>query len=143
MIRSFTESNFYLSNFYEPAVVLYEGEEYPTTEHAFQAAKTLDVRERQEIQEAPTPGRAKKLGRKATLRFDWDEIKIDVMLDLVRQKFQNWGLQQKLLSTGDVHLEEGNTWGDEFWGTCDGKGHNHLGKILMRVRDEVRGETAA
>lgn len=32
---------------------------------------------------------------------------------------------------------EGNTWGDKFWGVCDGEGENHLGKLLMEVRAEL------
>lgn len=138
MITTFTDKYRFLSNFYEPAVVTYDGEEYATTEHAFQAAKTLDVRERQEVQEAPTPGQSKRLGRRVTLRPDWEEIKLDVMLDLVRQKFQDPELRAKLLATDTRPLIEGNHWGDAFWGICNSEGSNHLGKILMRVRDEIR-----
>jgi predicted NAD-dependent protein-ADP-ribosyltransferase YbiA (DUF1768 family) len=47
-------------------------------------------------------------------------------------------LQRMLLDTSDAELVEGNWWGDRFWGTFRGAGRNHLGKILMRVRDELR-----
>lgn len=139
-IDSFTGNYWFLSNFYDPAPVRYEGEEYPTTEHAYQAAKTLDVRERQQIQETSDPGRTKKLGRRVTLRPDWEDIKLDIMLDLVRQKFRDPTLRRALLDTGTQELVEGNWWGDTFWGVCKGKGSNHLGKILMRVRNEIRNE---
>ena len=43
-----------------------------------------------------------------------------------------------MIETGDEYLEEGNTWGDRIWGTVNGKGQNNLGKILMRVREELR-----
>jgi ribA/ribD-fused uncharacterized protein len=90
-----------------------------------------------EIRSALTPGKAKRLGRKVTLRANWELIKIDVMLDLVRQKFQDPDLAWMLINTGDAELIEGNHWGDKFWGVCNGEGENHLGKILMQVRDEI------
>jgi predicted NAD-dependent protein-ADP-ribosyltransferase YbiA (DUF1768 family) len=56
----------------------------------------------------------------------------------VKDKFsRNPELRVKLLNTGDLQLVEGNYWGDTFWGVCNGKGENHLGKILMRVRKEL------
>lgn len=78
------------------------------------------------------------MGRHVKLRKDWNAIKTDVMLSLVRGKFQWPELQKKLLATGDAYLEEGNTWSDTCWGVCDGRGENRLGKILMQVREEAR-----
>lgn len=49
---------------------------------------------------------------------------------------QNEDLKQKLLSTGNALLIEGNTWGDTYWGICNGRGQNKLGKILTRVRND-------
>ena len=84
---------------------------------------------------------AKRLGRRVRLRSDWEQVKYDVMLDVVRAKFnQHPDLAQKLLATGDEELVEGNDWGDTYWGVCNGRGKNMLGKILMRVRAELRGE---
>ena len=61
--------------------------------------------------------------------------------DKIRATFsQNEDLKEKLLDTGNEHLEEGNTWGDKIWGTVNGKGQNNLGKILMMVREELRKE---
>ncbi len=62
------------------------------------------------------------------------------MLTLIRQKFQRFDLQEKLLVTGNAYLEEGNTWGDRIWGTVNGEGENRLGKILMQVRQEIQKE---
>ncbi len=114
---------------------------YPSVEHAYQAAKTLDNSSRQIIQDLSSPGAAKKLGRTFKLRDDWDKIKLDIMYELVKEKFSialNAPLKQALLATGDAELIEGNWWRDTYWGVCDGIGSNHLGKILMRVRDEIR-----
>lgn len=94
-IDDFSGPHGFLSNFH-PAPVVYEGQTYPTAEHAYQAAKTLDLERRSWIAEAPTPGEAKGRGRLVDLRRDWDRIKDDVMLDIVRAKFSDAALRQKL-----------------------------------------------
>jgi N-glycosidase YbiA len=133
MINSFSGEYRFLSNFY-PSPVEYEGVTYASVEHAYQAAKTLDPSERACFAENITAGLAKRLGRSVSIRPDWEEIKIDVMYDLVGKKFQNQDLKTRLLETGSRELVEGNYWGDTFWGVCRGVGKNHLGKILMMVR---------
>lgn len=60
------------------------------------------------------------------------------MKDLVRQKFQHPELKKKLLKTKNATLIEGNTWGDVYWGVCNGVGENNLGKILMETRAKLR-----
>lgn len=63
------------------------------------------------------------------------------MKDIVMAKFtQNEDLKEKLLSTGNTYLEEGNTWGDRIWGVVDSNGANLLGNILMNVRKELQLE---
>ncbi len=136
-IDSFHGEHRFLSNFW-PAVVTLDHEHYPSVEHAYVAAKTLDAAKRKAIATVPTPGAVKRLGRSLVLREDWDTIKLDVMRDLVGQKFEHPDLRALLLATGDEELIEGNTWGDVFWGVCRGKGENHLGKILMAVRDAAK-----
>lgn len=137
-INSFTGEYRFLSNFW-PATVELDGLEYRSTEHAYQAAKTTDAAQRRRIRESVKPGDAKRLGQKVTKRPDWEEVKLDVMLDVVRQKFtKHKELKEKLLATGNVILVEGNTWNDTFWGVCRGNGQNHLGKILMKVREELK-----
>jgi ribA/ribD-fused uncharacterized protein len=128
----------FLSNFW-PATVEFEGITYPTAEHAYQAAKTLDPNERRRIAALPTPADAKREGRKLKLREDWETAKFEVMEQVVRYKFTHRPeLRDKLLATGDALLEEGNDWGDQVWGTVNGVGENRLGKILMKVRAELR-----
>lgn len=130
VIDSFTGEYAFLSNFYPT--------EFGSVEHLFQAAKTLDHKEQEEIMRAHSPGKAKRLGRKATLRSDWEEVKLDHMEFFLRWKFSNPELRQKLLDTGDATLVEGNHWGDTYWGVCRGKGENHLGKLLMKIREDLR-----
>ena len=142
MIRTFLYQHRFLSNFW-PAEVKLDGAVYPTVEHAYQAAKTTDSAWREMIRAASNPGEAKKLGRNAPLREGWDDIKLEIMRTLVWQKFEDPYLRLKLLATGDQALIEGNTWGDTFWGVCNGVGENHLGLILMNIRDRVRERTPA
>ncbi len=127
----------WLSNFYY-CLIEYEGMTYRSTEHAFQAAKTLDQHEREKIRIAPSPAQAKKLGRQVTLREGWDEMRDGVMLQITRAKYRDTELRKKLRDTGDAKLVEGNTWGDTYWGVCNGVGENRLGQTLMRVREELR-----
>lgn len=137
VIDSFSSDYRFLSNFH-PCSITIEGLEYPSVEHAFQAMKTLDPEERSAIQKAQSPGKAKRAGQKVVLRPDWDAIRVGVMEELVRQKFsKNRELANSLLATGDAQLIEGNTWDDTFWGVCGGRGENWLGKILMKVRNEL------
>ena len=133
MINKFRGENRFLSNFYETSVE-WEGLIYPSSEAAFQAAKTLDQEDRKRFQ-TMAPTIAKREGYKVKLRENWKDIKIDVMYQIVLAKFsQNEFLKQKLIATGREWLEEGNTWGDRTWGTVDGIGNNYLGKVLMAVR---------
>lgn len=118
--------------------IWYGGHIYPSVEHAYQAAKAIDPAMQQLIRNAPTPNAAKKLGRHVNLRLDWDQIKLQVMEELLRQKFAQEPEQTILISSMPHELIEGNWWGDTFWGQCPlGNGENHLGKLLMKLRDEL------
>lgn len=126
-----------LSNF-APVTVRMGGVEYASVEHAFQAAKTLDPAQRERVRLASTPMEARKLGRQVTLRPEWDELRLTVMLGLLRAKYRVPEYRAALLATGDALILEGNTWGDVYWGVCKGVGENHLGQLLTRVRQELR-----
>ena len=89
---------------------------------------------------AGNPGQAKRIGRRIELRPGWDDVRDEIMLDLIRIKFYLPSLATKLLATGDAELVEGNYWGDTYWGVSRGRGENRLGQILMQVRDEIRKE---
>jgi hypothetical protein len=134
----------WLSNFYLHRIE-WRGQLWPTTEHAYQAAKTHDTNYQQKIRLAETPGQAKWLGQARqfdrfgiALRRDWETVKYDIMIDLLRIKFSDAELAGKLMSTDEAHLIEGNTWNDTCWGVCNGVGANNLGRSLMLVRAEVR-----
>lgn len=137
MINQFRGETRWLSNFHENPIT-YEGITYPTAEHAFQAAKVLDETTRKMFAALPKPGDAKRMGMTVRLRPNWDAIKIGIMEDINRLKFQDPALKAQLLATGDQELVEGNNWNDQFWGVCEGVGCNHLGRILMKVRKELK-----
>ena len=143
LITSFSGEFEFLSNFY-PVDIFHEGILYHSTEAAYQAAKTPDISQKIHIADAKTPGEAKKLGRKVTMRRDWEDKKDKVMLDLLRKKFApGTDLAKRLEATGEAILIEGTTWHDQYWGICTcpkcgGKGCNILGQLLMIVRIENR-----
>jgi ribA/ribD-fused uncharacterized protein len=139
-ITSFRGEHSFLSNFADSPIGPYKN-----AEAAFQAAKCVNESDRKKF-EGISAKEAKRLGRQVKLRPDWERVKFDVMLDIVRQKFNNNpSLAQKLLATGDAELIEGNTWGDTTWGVNanTGEGQNALGKILMQVREELRSNAPA
>lgn len=134
IIGKFDGTYRFLSNFY-PSIIEYEGILYPTVEHAYQAAKTLDIGEREKIAQLPRPKDAKQAGRHLDLRPGWDKQKVSIMRHLLKLKFRKFHLGTQLARTGDAILIEGNWWGDTFWGECKGVGENNLGKLLMEIRD--------
>jgi len=126
----------FLSNFYMVQIT-YDGIKYPSVEHAYQAAKSTIPLVRELIANMSTPQEAKKAG-KMLYRPDWKDINLGIMEELIRQKFKYVHLQHLLLDTENAYLEETNTWRDVFWGVCNGIGENHLGKILMKVREDIK-----
>ncbi len=128
----------FLSNFY-PCEVEFDGEVYRTVEHAFVAAKTLDKCIRDDIRFLSQPGKAKRFGKKIELRPDWDEIKLNIMEELLRKKFSQPYFRDLLSNTGDDIIIEGNNWNDTYWGVCRGVGKNNLGKLLMKIRSDING----
>lgn len=138
-ISSFRGEYSFLSNFYQ-CPVLYNGITYLNAEAAFQAQKTLNEMRRHGFSNVSAI-EAKKMGKFVQLREDWDSIKLTVMEEVIRAKFsQNKELKNKLLQTEGMYIEEGNTWGDVFWGKVYGIGENHLGIILMNIRNEFLNE---
>jgi ribA/ribD-fused uncharacterized protein len=128
----------FLSNFY-PAEITYGHLTGPTLEHVYQACKAKFSPTARTILDCKTAAQAKRKGRNVVLRDDWtEETRIRVMLDLLRLKFAIPDLRRQLLATNNLWIVEGNTWNDTFWGMCRGKGKNHLGVLLMMVRNEIR-----
>ena len=139
VIGRFTGPYDFLSNFF-PCRVTFYGMTFPSVEAAFQAAKCAGPKERARFLTL-TPAQAKRLGRRIRMRPDWDARKLTIMHNLLVHKFEeNPDLVPKLLDTGGAVLVEGNTWHDNFWGSCicprrsGERGRNHLGRLLMQLR---------
>lgn len=141
-INEFQGDYRFLSNFFvgEPLRVL--GMTFMTSEHMYQALKTIDPVEVKAVLSCQSPGEAKRLGKSLTLREDWDSIKDRAMELCIGHKFaSNPKLTEKLLDTGSTFLLEGNTWHDNYWGACSCTNcgyddwQNKLGYTLMRYRD--------
>jgi len=140
MIDSFKGKYAFLSNFH-PSPFNVDNRTFKTVEHLFQACKVNTLAEFEAIAKANTAAEAKKLGRKFSIRPDWEDVKVFVMAQGIWAKFsQNQDLRRLLLKTGNEPLEEGNYWHDNIWGNCrcdkckDKPGKNALGLLLMSVR---------
>lgn len=137
-IKSFKNEYYFLSNMY-PCSVMFEGKIYPSAESAFQAAKLINPEERN-VFTSLDGYKAKRLGRKVVLRPDWENIKVNIMYQILLDKFtRNSKLKIKLLQTEGSILIEGNTWNDTFWGFDIRKkaGENILGQLLMDIRADL------
>lgn len=128
----------FLSNFYDHPIE-YEGVKYKTTEHAYQALKFFDPAIKEQIINTPFPGQAKRLARKYKdhVNPDWIDKRLKIMYDINKIKFSDPKMAEMLANVNEPIIES-NTWGDTFWGVDleSGEGHNHLGKILERIKQE-------
>lgn len=142
MIRFYKVNERYggFSNF-SPHEVLVLGTTWKTSEHYFQARKFQNSNLILKVMDAPTPMEAANIGRDRNylIRSDWESIKLGVMREVILAKFtQHEDLKILLLSTGFEDIVEASPY-DFFWGEgADGSGTNHLGKILMEVREQIR-----
>jgi hypothetical protein len=140
MIESFLEGYRWLSNF-APVRIVLGGFEYPSVENAYVSAKCNDPAWKHKCSSPKfTPGMAKREGRSITLTPDWETIKDEVMFKCLQQKFSQQPYMWLLLSTKDQVIQEGNTWGDKYWGVdlATGEGENKLGKMLMQIRETIK-----
>lgn len=129
---------YFLSNMY-PCTLEGKLHTYNSAEQAYVYAKCDNKADQDRILACQSGYSAKQVGKTVKLRSDWDSIKLKVMEKVLRMKFGRGSVLARLLvETGDMPLQEDNTWGDTFWGVCNGVGENHLGKLLMKLRDELR-----
>lgn len=134
------------SNLYR-RTMLFEGREYPTAEHAYQAGKARKEAVREWILSAPSPSLV-AMAAHGLYTWDivpeWSRTKFDRMRDVLYAKFsQHPDLRELLLSTGDARLvEAGRTDNpvNRTWGEVNGKGLNMLGVLLMEVRAELTAD---
>lgn len=121
-----------------------DGVRWKTMEHYFQAMKFINTPHYEKIANAGSPKQAKDLGqsRNIPIRNDWEEIKENIMLLGLREKFKNDDLKELLIKTGKKKLIENSPY-DKYWGIGkDGKGKNRLGELLMELREELKNGKA-
>lgn len=137
MIHEFRDENRWLSNFAECEIVV-KGLTYPSVENAYMSMKSTD-NDWKELCTKITPGQAKTKSKNIVIRDNWDDIKIMVMSFCLTQKFNQEPFKSKLIATGNQNIQEGNRWGDKFWGVdlkeSPNVGENHLGRLIMNIRN--------
>jgi len=144
-MMQFKDEYEWLSNFSD-CEIEYEGIKYPSVEHFYVAMKTTDPKIRSEISELPTSGKAKRFGRKlekeGMVRPEWEDLKVSIMKFALDEKYSQEPYKSLLIETGDIEIQEGNMWGDTFWGIDleSGEGRNTLGKMIMKIRKKLRKE---
>lgn len=133
----------FLSNYFDPCPMQYEGQNFWNSEAAYQAQKCADAEEKGLFTTA-SPDDAKRMGKRVRLVDDWEHKRVDVMRGVVHAKFnQHKDLARQLMATGDAMLIEGNTWHDNFFGVCSCpacrniRAYNWLGEILMEERKKL------
>jgi len=112
---------------------------YPTNEHYYQSMKAHNVEVRAWIRAAPSPWLAMKAGdslRNKEVSDGWDKEKFAIMKKGLLAKFRDPYLKKMLLETGNKGLHERNP-DDPVLGF---RGKDMLGKLLMEVRAELRGQ---
>ena len=138
-VPSFRGEYNFLSNFYniKDNLINYDGDTYLNVESAYHASKLL--KENRNAYFTSTAMDAKKINKEYQIQIKHTDIdKLNIMETLLRSKFKHPYLQTKLLATNDLELVERNWWNDTFWGVCKDRGENNLGKILMKIRDELK-----
>ena len=146
MIMKFYKTNEpggYMSNYWKARFFIYSRWWY-TIEHAYQAQKCALPAEYDAIHQTKKANDARLLGQKVQMREHWDDIHKDrVMEECLRAKFlQHKDIRDQLMATGEEELiEDTTTSNDMHWGCgTDGTGKNMLGKLLMKIRNELKGE---
>ena len=123
----------FLSNFYEIGIS-YNGLTYCCVESAYQAQKYNN----KQIFTKLTARQSKFYSKKVKMDCnDWEFVKLNIMEELLNIKFANNELKEKLISTYPTDIVEENTWNDTYWGVCNGIGENNLGKLLMKIRQNL------
>jgi ribA/ribD-fused uncharacterized protein len=141
----FYEHEFYPFSNFSSFALEWKGKLYMTSEHAYHAEKFENESLKEDIRNQRSAHAAFVLAqeRKEKRRSDWDEVKLGIMKEILRAKVaQHPYVKKKLMDSGERILIE-DSWRDDFWGWGPNKdGENHLGKLWMEVRDEVKAQEA-
>lgn len=139
-INDLTKNYFYLCNFYMRPMT-FNGLNYSNAEAAYQAQKCLYDEDKMLFVEGgdfSSPREAQKRGQQIAIVDNWDDKRVEVMYEVIAEKFlQNPDLAERLIQTNGQLITEGDRFSDTFWGLTEDGGENHLGNILMYIRDNV------
>lgn len=136
MITEFRNEYEFLSNKYDAPVTI-DGLTYRNAESAYQAQKTVSEAEKKMFLNLDGHY-AERLGKRIKIRKDWDISKEQILYEILSVKFSEKHLKEKLLSTGEEEIVYSTGPMNLFWGVHDGKGKNHLGRLLMKIRKELK-----
>jgi ribA/ribD-fused uncharacterized protein len=138
VISQFKDEFHFLSNMY-PIDIEYKGIQFNSVEQAYQYQKTTSTKEKIKVLNCNDPKKVKGIANKFKfIREDWKDVRLGIMYNLLWIKFNNPQLKEALLLTDGWELVEGNWWGDVFYGVCEGVGENYLGKLLMKIRSQLK-----
>lgn len=135
IISGFSNDWRWLSNMW-PARIKFRGVTFQCSESAYQASKFSSDKKTFNHFSSLTGVDAKKESKKYVEDANFKNVRLETMYEIVKIKFSYAPLKKMLCLTKDADIIESNTWGDTFWGVCDGEGENHLGLILKRIRNE-------
>lgn len=141
-IEEFQGEYRWLSNFM-PVTIVLDGITYPSVEHAYVSAKCDSITWKQLCSNGGfTANKIKKAGSELPIIDNWDKIKVDVMTECLKQKFNQEPYKSNLINTASKYIQEGNRWNDTFWGFClkTSLGENNLGKLIMKIRDDLQAQ---
>lgn len=136
-IPKFTGRYEFLHDHY-PCKIILDGVEYPSVLHAFCASKIQDKEKRLQILGMTEEREIKQFSAPEKVDWQWNKKKLKLKLNLLRQKFSDPKLKKLLLDTANAELISTNNYFDRYWGVHKGKGENHNGKLLMRLREDLR-----
>jgi len=137
-IEEFQGEYRWLSNFM-PVTIVLNGITYPSVEHAYVSAKSNTEQWRKECSDVNlSSAEIKVKGRGLNV-----ENKVEVMNELLKQKFNQEPYKSNLINTASKYIQEGNRWNDTFWGVClkTSLGANNLGKLIMKIRDDLQAKS--
>jgi len=139
VISSFKGEYDFLNNRYGCSFV-WQGIRYNNVESAFHASKYTDESERK-ILSRMSADKAVKKSMDFTPSAEWEDCKLNTMESIIMAKFaQNPSLKKSLIETDNRILINGNNKHETYWGVdlYSWIGENHIGKILMTIRDKEK-----
>lgn len=141
VIDGFLGDHAFLGSFH-PCRVELDGLVYPSAEAAYQACKSGAPLQRRMFTQM-LPSAARRLGHAQSLRPGWADVRVDEMRRVLRAKFADPALRDRLLATGEARLVNTVTWDEPFWGVRAGVGENMLGQLLEQLRAELLEQATA